>query len=166
MRSTPSVTVPLQAMPIPSDHPDIQAGAIHDVVDVDGTVFYRRNDGTFPDAPNAIRVQASRPLTDQEIQKMAQLVGYQYAAQVRGERFSDPLRDSPFSFVIAADTTTTRSGDLSAALARFEAGLDDIVQAGSPVRTTNRSGAGTKGTRLVDGFDEAGLSFALFYADV
>ena len=156
MRTTPSATLTSpaaatgeddnQAEPMPSDHPDVQAGAIRDAVDVDGTVFHRRREGTYPDAPYAVRIQASRPLTDQEMQRMAQLVGYQYAAEVRGEPFSDPLRDSPFSFVIAADTTKARSDDLGAALERFEAGLDHIVQAGSPVRTTNRAGEGTKGT--------------------
>ena len=100
---------------MPSDHPDVQAGVIRDAVDVDGTVFHRRREGTYPDAPNAMRIQASRPLTDQDLQRMAQLVGYQYAAEVRGEPLSDPLRDSPFSFIIAADTTKTRSDDLGAA---------------------------------------------------
>ena len=176
MRTTPSATLTSpaaatgeyddQAVPMPSDHPDVQAGVIRDAVDVVGTVFHRRREGTYPDAPNAVRIQASRPLTDQEMQRMAQLVGYQYAAEVRGDPFSDPLRDSPFSFIIAADTTKTRSDDLGAALERFEAGLDHIVQAGSPVRTTNRAGEGTKGTRLVEGFNEAGLTFELFYDDV
>ena len=118
-----------QAVPVPSDHPDIQGGVIRDAVDVDGTVFHRRREGTYPDAPYAMRIQASRPLTDQEMQRMAQLVGYQYAAEVRGGRFPAPLRASPFSFVIETDTTKTRSDDLGAALERFEAGLDDIVQA-------------------------------------
>ena len=54
--------------------------------------------GTYPDAPYAIRTEASRPLTDQEMQRMAALVVYQYAAEVRGERFPAPARDSPFSF--------------------------------------------------------------------
>lgn len=31
-----------QAEPMPSDHPDVQAGVIGDAVDVHGTVFHRR----------------------------------------------------------------------------------------------------------------------------
>ena len=48
MRTTPSATLTApaaatgedddQAEPMPSDHPDVQAGAIRDAVDVDGTV--------------------------------------------------------------------------------------------------------------------------------
>ena len=52
----------------------------------------------LPGRPYAIRIEASRPLTDQEMQRMAALVGYQYSAEVRGERFPAPARDSPFSF--------------------------------------------------------------------
>ena len=31
---------------------------------------------------------------------------------------------------------------------------------------TNRAGEGTKGTRLVEGFNDLGLTFQLFYDDV
>ncbi len=61
-------------------------------------MFHRRRGCTYPDAPYAIRIEASRPLTDQEMQRMATLVGYQDAAEVRAERFPAPARDSSFSF--------------------------------------------------------------------
>lgn len=138
-----------------------------DTVDVPGRgTFHRRRDGVYPGTPYAMRFEANRPLTDDEMRQMAQLIGYRYAATVRGERLPDPERDSPYSFVLSTDTTKSRSDDLGIALEDFEEDLDGFVHAGSPVRTTDRAGAGTKGTRLVDGLGDPDLHIEIYYDDV
>lgn len=146
-----------------SRHPDVQAGKVFDAVSSDGTVFHRRREGVYPDWPYAMRFQASRPLSDDEVQRFAQLVGYQYRASVRGEPLGWPERDTPYSFVVAADCTKTSSDDIGIALEEFEDNLTATVLEGSPVRKTDRSGPGTRGTRLIEGFNEPDLTFHVYY---
>lgn len=43
----------------------------------------------------------------------------------------------------------------------FQAQLGQLVNDGSPVRRTNRAGADTKGTRLIDGIP--GLQVTVYY---
>lgn len=131
--------------------------------DTSGTVFHRRRDGVFPEWPYAMRFQADRRLTADEIAHCAQLIGYAYRAEVRGEPIGHPQQDTPFSFTVYADTTKTRSDDIGMALERFESTLPELLRDGSPVRTTDRSGPGTKGTRLVDGFGDSVPRFELYY---
>jgi hypothetical protein len=154
--------------------PLVQAGDVFDQVrvfdqevgDTEGMVFHRRRDGVWPDWPYAMRFQADRPLSSAEIAHCAQLIGYTYRSEVRGESIGHPQQDSPYSFVIYADTTKTRSDDIGAALERFEGNLPDLLRDGSPVRSTDRSGPGTKGTRLVDGFGASAPTFELYYDSV
>lgn len=149
-----------------SDDPDVQAGAVHDTVVADGTTFHRLRPGINPGTPYAFRFQADRPLSDAEVQQAAQLVGYSYAANVRGEPLGDPVRDTPYSFVVGADTTKSRSDDIGMALEEFEEDLPVMFEQGSPVRKTDRAGAGTKGTRLVEGFGDTTPSFEIYADDV
>lgn len=156
-----------KTVPVSANDPRLLAGEVFDKVTApDGTIFHRRRDGVFPGWPDNFRIQANRPLREAEKLKMAGLLGYAYQVQVRGEGLSMPESDTPYSFIVGTDTTKTRSDDLGMALERFEESLDDMIQNGSPVRTTNRSGPGTAGTRLVGGFNEPGLTFELYYDDV
>jgi hypothetical protein len=125
--------------------------------------FHRARPGVYADFPYAMRMEANRSLTDAEMQRLAQLVGYKYRATVRGEALGMPDRDSDRSFVVAADTTKSASDDLGAAIEDFESGFNEFLIEGSPVRTTDRAGGGTKGTRLVDGFGDADLRVAIYY---
>lgn len=157
-----------------SEHPtnfdaEVLNGKVLDtmtVVNDDGyaETFYRRREGVYAAWPYSMRFQANRPLSDEESNHLAQLIGYQYRSTVRGESMGDPERDTPYSFVMSADTTKTSSDDLGMALERFEDGLNGTVQEGSPVRTTNRSGP--KGTRLVDGFNDPDLKIEIYYDSV
>ena len=105
-------------------------------------------------------------LSDSDIQQTAQLLGYQYAATIRGERLGGPVRDTPYSIVIAADTTKSSSDDLGIALEDFERTLFKTIADGSPVRKTNRAGAGTQGTRLVEGLGASTPTFEIYYDDI
>lgn len=111
--------------------------------------MHRLREGVYAGTPYAMRFEANRPITDDEMHKMASLIGYRYRAAVHGEPMDYPQRDSTHSFVVAADTTKSASDDLGMALDDFEGGLTDFVKDGSPVRKTDRAGAGTKGTRLL-----------------
>jgi hypothetical protein len=144
----------------------VQTGHVFDTVDVGETTFHRRCDGVYPQWPGAMRFQANRPLTDDDMTRMAQIVGYNYAATVAGESLDLPERDSPYSFILGADMTKSRRDDLGIALEQFEENLPGMLCDGSPIRKTNRAGAGTKGTRLVDGFAEPDLVVHLYYDDV
>lgn len=131
-----------------------------------GTVFHRRRDGVAPYWPYAMRFQANRPLSPDEMRHAAGLIGYAYRANVRGESLGEPVPDTPYSFTVSADSTKTARDDVGVAFAEFEDALPDLIASGSPVRKTDRSGPGTKGTKLIEGFDDPELRFEIFYDDV
>lgn len=141
-----------------------------DTVEVEGTTFHRRREGVFPREPYQMRFEFDRDISDEEMGRFAQLIGYSYAATVRGESMDPPIKDSSRSFVIYADTTKTRSDDLGMALEDFENAIGPkgtLLEEGSPIRKTDRAGAGTKGTRLVDGFGVGNRpNFQIYYDDV
>lgn len=150
---------------VPVKHPAVQGGAVFDTVSVDDRVFHRRRDKVYPGEPYAIRLQANRPLTDDEAGHVAGAMGYAYRATVAGESPGVPERDTPYSFVVSADTTKSARDDLGMALEEFEDTLPTMIDEGSPVRKTDRAGAGTKGTRLVEGMHEPDLTFEVYYDD-
>lgn len=135
-----------------------------DTVITNGILFYRRRVGRVAREPFMMRLQAERALTDDEILRFAQAVGYAWASQVRGEPLGDFVRDGDCAFVVVADSSTCRRTDLTKALLEFEQEMSVLVQQGSPVRKTDRAGTGTKGTRLVEGIPN--LRFSLYYDDV
>lgn len=152
--------------PWPVEHPAVQGGAVFDSVSVDDQVFHRRRDKVYPGEPYAIRLQANRPLTDDEADHVAGAMGYAYRSTIAGESLGVPERDTPYSFVVSADTTKSARDDLGMALEEFEDTLPTMIDEGSPVRKTDRAGAGTKGTRLVEGMHEPDLTFEVYYDDV
>jgi len=151
---------------VPVEHPAVQGGAVFDSVSVDDQVFHRRQDKVYPGVPYAIRLQANRPLTDDEARHVAGAMGYAYRATVAGEPLGMPERDTPYSFVVSADTTKSARDDLGMALEAFEDMMPTMIDEGSSVRKTDRAGAGTKGTRLIEGMHEPDLAFEVYYDDV
>lgn len=152
-------------VPVPANDPRLIAGQVFDKVTApDGTVFHRRRDGVYPNEPYAMRVQANRPLREEEKLQMAGLLGYAYAAQVRGEGFSMPESDSPYSFIVSVDTTKSRSDDLGAAMRRFENAIPGMLREGSPARKT--AVKGPVGSRAVEGFNEPDLAIEVYYDSV
>ena len=104
--------------------------------------------------------QADRPLTDAEVEHFAHVAGYGWRAEVRGESLGHPVRVDESTFVVLADSTKSRSDDVGEAMARFAGALPTLVSEGTPVRKTDRAGAGTAGTRAIDGMGD--LRFAVF----
>lgn len=151
--------------PVKPDDPRLLAGEVFDTVeDAEGTVFHRRRDGVFPGEFYTMRFQADRKLTPEEIQQFAGLVGYTYRSTVAGERLDSAKPDTDYSFTIFADSTKSSRDDVGMALEKFEEDLPAAIRDGSPVRKTNQSGEGTKGTRLVEGFGE--IKFEIYYDSV
>lgn len=127
---------------------------VDDVVVVEGYgEFHRRRPGVFPDQPYQVRIQLGRELEAGEEHHLAQLVGYAYS-RTGGERLGEPFKDSPNSIVMYMDSTKGRA--YRHLEDRFEDGLDAMLEDGSPVRRTDRAGAGTAGTRAVEGLGGVG----------
>lgn len=136
---------------------------IHTINEYGEKVAYVRADEyNFHNYPDEMRVQASRPLSDAEVQKVAQLTGYQHRSTLNGEGLSDPDRCGNAAVLIGTDNT--KSSGRKSMFGDFEDGLEATLQEGSPVRKTDRSGPGTKGTRLIEGFG-SDVHFTLYYQD-
>lgn len=140
-------------------HPD----RIHSINEYGESVAYVKAEAyNYQNYPDDMRIQASRPLTDAEVQRVAQLTGYQHRSTLNGEGLSDPDRCGNASVLVGTDNT--KSSGRKSMFDEFEDGLEGTLQDGSPVRKTDRSGPGTKGTRLVEGFGKD-VSFTLYYQD-
>lgn len=124
--------------------------------------YVRADEFNFMNYPDEMRVQASRPLSDAEVQQVAQLTGYQHRSTLNGEGLGDPDRCGNASVLIGTDNT--KSSGRKSMFGEFEDGLEATLQEGSPVRKTNRSGPGTQGTRLVEGLG-SDVNFTLYYLD-
>lgn len=102
-------------------------------------------------------IRAGRPISDDEMTRLAQAAGYAWASTVHGESLPQPERVDERSLYLFADSTKGRG-----ILDDFAEQLPHVVAEGSPVRKTNRTGP--KGTRLVDGLPELG-GFSLYFED-
>lgn len=132
---------------------------IEDEIKFNGETYTRIDENNHMDQPYAIRVQVGKELTEEEAEKVSQLFGYDYA-KTGGERGNSFEQDSPNSIIVYADTTKGRAYQH---LGEFMEELPNTLENGTPVRKTDRAGAGTKGTRLVDGMGDVG--YIEFYAD-
>ena len=100
----------------------------------------------------SLRVTIDRVLTLAEVEQVSGCLGYGLAP-LAGEGLSDPERIL-FGLDYTAidysyDSTKSRRDDPD-----FQQAFENAaryIQEGTPIRTTNRAGAGTAGTRLVEG---------------
>ena len=114
-----------------------------------------------------IRVLVDRQLKEEETSRLSGCLGYALRQSLTGEDLSEPsvflLSDSPADkrqvtvLEYTYDSTKSRRDDPDYALA-FDL-AQEYIFAGTPVRSSNRAGAGTKGTRLVEGITPCHLSF-------
>ena len=109
-----------------------------------------------------IRAEFDSYLSDSQVRQAAGCIGYALRQEIRGEELSEPLKITRtangrtiarFSY----DSTKTRSDDPDEARA-FELAAQ-YVREGSPVRTTDRAGHGTRGTRLCEGLGNVSARF-------
>lgn len=130
-----------------------------DTVTVDGRTFIKAGATAWADWPDGVRIEADRELTNDEIRRMAGVFGYAQRSILRGaEGVTGPYRDGPNSFVMYQDATKTFSDDTGVTYSELEETLPTWMKEGTPVRKTDRSGTGTKGTRLIDGVPDVNIS--------
>lgn len=123
------------------------------------------------DDPNAflghfeeIRVILHRHLNSDEIGRVAGCIGYALRQELAGEEMTEPyviqsVRAGQTILLFGYDSTKSRRDDPDFDRA-FELAGRYIVE-GSPLRKTDRAGAGTKGTRLVSGIGKCRVEFAV-----
>lgn len=109
---------------------------------------------------DVVAVTVSRRLSSAEVQQVAGCLGYALA-RMNGEALGDPKsvvkhgECTTLSFFF--DSTKCHRNSYS-----FEEAFADAAQyicEGTPVRRTNRAGAGTAGTRLVEGIGACVVTF-------
>lgn len=104
----------------------------------------------FPEVLTSIRVRVPRILDDVELRQAGGCIGYA-VKQLTGENATSDPYDV---FRVAGTTTFTVNFGVEIWELEQEDFLDLVdtyLSEGSPIRTTNRSGRNTAGTRLVDG---------------
>lgn len=110
-----------------------------------------------------IRAEFGALLTDAQVYQAAGCIGYALRQVIRGEDLSEPGKTSRKGksgktiVRFAYDVTKTQSDDVDAGEAFELAAL--YVREGSPIRTTDRKGAGTRGTRLCEGIGAVNVEF-------
>lgn len=151
-----------------NDDPRVMRGEVLDRVVVDDVLYSRSREGVRPGNFESIRVQLSRPLKDGDDDRIASMVGYAFRVALRTKYGSVEVKssDTPYSVILEADTYYAGTSDLARGLRVFEDQVGTILDEGSPVRTTERAGPGTKDTRAVQGFNEDDLTFEIYYDDV
>lgn len=152
--------------------PRVLRGEVIDRIVHDGRILSRSRDGVTPDAPTFIRIQLNRPLVDSEEEQIASLVGYAWKTKMRPDKWAAAVEteevDSPYSVVLSVDLyrENPRSNE-HRSLREFEETLHEYMSEGSPIRSTEKAGAGTKGTRLLGSLAGADdLSFEVYYDSV
>lgn len=104
----------------------------------------------FPEVLTSLRVRVPRILDDVELRQAGGCIGYA-VKQLTGENATSDPYDV---FRVAGTTTFTVNFGVEIWESEQEDFLDLVdtyLSEGSPIRTTNRSGSNTAGTRLVDG---------------
>ena len=150
--------------PVSSSDPRFQNGEVFDRVLIKGREYRRAGSAdASPYDTQGIRLQASRALTDREAYTIAGILGHANREAIGGETLSPagaaPERDSPYSFLAPIDTTKGRRQNFEL----FEALIPDIIANGTAVRSTDRSGPGTKGSRKIEPFGDPDLKVSLYY---
>ncbi|OAV62799.1 hypothetical protein A6F49_04645 [Enteractinococcus helveticum] len=148
--------------PISATSDAVQTGEVFDTVVSKGRTYHRAREGMAPMEPQAVRLQADQELTDDDVMKVAQITGYSLRSVGHGEGASDPVRDSPYSFILYNDTT---KGDQYKRLDRFQSLLHTYVHQGTPIRSSNKKGPGTEGTRKIEGFGRQAPQLEIYYDD-
>ena len=112
----------------------------------------------------SIRITIDRRLSDYEVEQAAGAVGYALREVLCGEELGAPHILRSYSaqqtiLICAYDSSEFIRSAPDFAFAFEKAGV--YVVEGSPLRITNRAGAGTMGTRLVQGIGRCKVDFAV-----
>ena len=121
-----------------------------------------KNIGEHAGSWYGIRVEFDSYLTDGQVRAAAGCMGYALRQTLHGEELSEPLsikrtRDGRTIARFGYDSTKGRSDDPDDNAA-FELATRYLIE-GSPVRSTDRAGRGTRGTRLCEGIGPVATRF-------
>jgi len=111
----------------------------------------------MPGRTTRVALRFNRPLSDAEAEHAASLAEYAWRSSLHKAPFGQARQTDDRTLVFACD-----SDQSSHPASDFASTLPGLMTQGSPVRTTDRSGPGTKGTRALDGLP--GASFDLLAA--
>ena len=123
-----------------------------------------------PEHPfTAVRVLCDRRLDAGQIERLAGCLGYVFQAVLAGPELSAPCvarvqpaaeTDIRAAFTVVEFTYKARlSGRTAPDYAEAFAKAREYIRGGTPIRTTNKAGAQTLGTRLVEELGAVNLSF-------
>lgn len=145
-------------------------------IDHDAEVSIFMGDGARPKGPPKVlgmtdaditdheyfQARFSRLLTAVEADRATGCIGYALREEVRGEDLTFHLHTAPDGRSVLHfhyDWTKSRSDDpdIGAAIAK----AIHYLREGTPIRLSDRAGAGTKGTRLVEGIGDYGVQFTV-----
>jgi hypothetical protein len=116
----------------------------------------------------SIRAEFDRILSSGEVWLASGALGYALRTTINGESLSDPSEcvqrrtsdNKPVTVIYYGyDSTKSRRDDCHTVEA-FEL-AKEYIRDGSPIRMTDRAGAGTRGTRLCPGIGEVGVTFSV-----
>ena len=117
----------------------------------------------------AVRVLCDRRLDAGQIECLAGCLGYAFQAILAGPELSAPcvarVQPAPETDIRAAFTVVEftyeagLSGRTAPDYAEAFAKAREYIRGGTPIRTTDKAGAQTQGTRLVEGLGAVNLSF-------
>lgn len=151
-----------------SNSPAISEGSyapdyLHTIDSWDNEAVYVKADlHTLSDLPQDIRVQANRPLTDNEIRQVSQLASGLHSEIFGAKEFDTFVdRDGQASVSLTVDNARKEYGNKEG-YAEYSRRLNATIRRGSAVRKTNDDGPGTIGTRKHKGLGND-VSFTLYY---
>ena len=114
-----------------------------------------------------LRAVCDRALDGEEVRRLAGCLGYALKATLAGDELGEPsvcypVAEGRIMFTVMefrwdSQSTTRTEPNYSEAFSKAR----EYIFEGTPLRTTNREGAGTKDTRLVEGIALCNLSFFL-----
>ncbi len=123
-----------------------------------------------PEHPfTAVRVLCDRRLDAGQVERLTGCLGYAFQAVLAGPELLPPcvariqpaeVTDIKAAFTLVEFAYEARlSGRTAPDYAETFAKAREYIRGGTPVRTTNKAGAQTQGTRLVEGLGAVNLSF-------
>lgn len=144
------------------DSSTLSVGEVPATVTADGEPFWLAHEHVLPDAPTRMRVQIDRLANEDEMIHIRDLLAYRYTQTVGSGR--DPIGnidpDTAFSFIVDVDSSARWES-----APRFLDGIDRILSEGSPVRSTDKAGPGTSGTRAIEGFGAGAPKVCVYFND-